>query len=176
MKKIKNKKAQAQSIIIFFGLVVAILIVSIIVLRLTNAIITPFQAQIGNLSAPAGVAVDQVHDKFTQWWDWFVIGLFFINVIFLLVSAFLIDIHPAFVVVYIVAVIFLFVFGNYALSVLDNIWNSFGTSVEEAQTPLQQFLINNFQLILLGIVILSGVVMYAKIKFFSSYGAGSGNY
>lgn len=174
--KMKNKKAQSQSIIIFFALIVGILIISIIILRLTNSIISPFQAQIGNISAPAGAVVGTVHEKFTSWWDIFVILIFGINIILLLVSSFLVDVHPAFLIVYIISIIFLFVFGNYILNVLDTVWNSIGTSVEEAQTPLQQFIINHFQMIMMGVVILSGIVMYAKFKFFGNMGAGGGNY
>lgn len=170
------KKAQAQSIIIFFGLMIAILIVSIILLRLVNEVITPFQAQIGNISATAGSAVSSVHDKFTHWWDYLIISMFFINLLILLVSSFLVDIHPAFVVIYIVTIIFMFMFGNYALLLLDSVWNNVGTNIEVTQTPIQQFLINNFQLIMLGVVILSGVVMYAKFKFGQNYGSGGGNY
>lgn len=171
-----NKRSQAESIIFFFVLAVAIFAVGIIVLRMTNAIITPFQAAIGNVSGTAGAAVANVHDKFTNWWDFLIVGVFFFNMILLLVSSFMVDVHPAFVIVYIIAVIFMFLFGNYALYALDSIWEHLGTSVETAQTPLQQFVINNFQIIMLGIVVLSGIVMYAKFKFFSQMGGGGGNY
>jgi hypothetical protein len=167
-----NKKGQAESIIIFFGLAIAILVVSVIVLRVANSVITPFQAQIGNMSVTAGTAVNDVHTSFAKWWDYLIIGMFFLNIIILLVSAFMVDIHPAFVIVYIFAIIFMFVFGNYALLTLDSIWNMVGTSTEQAQTPLEQFLINNFQLVMLGVVILSGIVMYSKFKYFSGQGAG----
>lgn len=172
----KKKKGQATSILIFFGLIVAIFIVSIIILRLTNEILTPFSATIGNMSTTAGTAVENVHNSFTNWWDIAIILIFGINVILLLVSSFLVDVHPAFLIVYIVAVIFMFIFGNYVLSAMDNIWNMVGTSTEEAQTPLQQFFINHFQIIMMGVVILSGVVMYAKMKFFGNMGAGGGGY
>lgn len=172
----KNKKGQAESIIIFFVLIVGIFIVSIIVLRLVNSILTPFQNTIGNMSAPAGVAVGNVHQKFTQWWDYAIVILFFLNVILLLVSSFLVDIHPAFIILYIISIIFLFIFGNYALYALDSIWNLLGTSVETSQTPLQQFILNNFQMIMMGVVILSGVLMYAKFKMFGPQGGGSGPY
>jgi hypothetical protein len=166
------KKGQAQSIIIFFGLMIAVFIVAIIVLRVTNTIITPFQNQIGNVSAPAGAAVGYVHTRFTAWWDYAIILVFLFNVILLLVSAFLVDIHPAFVLIYIIAIVFMFIFGNYALSAVDAIWGGMGTSVETAQTPITQFLLNNFQMIMLGIVILSGIVMYAKFKMFAGQGGG----
>jgi len=169
---LKKKKGQAESIIIFFILMVAVFIVSIVMLRITNSIITPFQSQIGNMSESAGAAVGYAHDRFTTWWDYAILLVFLFNVILLLVSAFLVDIHPAFLLIYIIAVFFLLIFGNFALQALDNIWYSVGTSVENTQTPIQQFLINNFQLIMLGVVILSGVVMYAKFKVFSGQGAG----
>ena len=62
-----NKKSQAESIVFFFVLAIAIFAVSIFILRITNAIISPFAAQIGNFSAPAGAAVEAVHTKFTTW-------------------------------------------------------------------------------------------------------------
>lgn len=171
-----NNKGQVESILIFFGICVAILIASIIVMRVTNEILTPFQSQIGNMSSTAGTAVGDVHTKFNQWWDYFIVMLLVVNVAILLVSAFLVDIHPAFIILYIIAIVFMFVFGNYALYALDNIWDIIGTPVETANSPLQQFIINNFQLIMLGIVILSGVVMYAKFKFWGNVGAGGGAY
>lgn len=170
-----NKRGQAQSIIIFFAVVVGILLTSIIVLRLVNTIITPFSAQIGNVSAPVGEAVDYAHSRFTSVWDWVIVLAILLNTILLFVSAFLVDIHPAFLLIYIIAVFFLIIFGNSLLYALDNIWDKFGTSTETAQTPLTQFIINNFQLFVLGIIVLSGILMYAKFKFFSGQGTG-GNY
>lgn len=173
---IDKKKAQAQSIIILFVLVVGIFIVSIIILRLTNSILTPFQNQIGNFSAPAGVVVGEVHDSFAKWFDYAVVLLFFLNVILLFVSSFLIDVHPAFVIIYIISIIFLFIFGNYGLYALDSIWGMLGTAQETAQTPVQRFILNHFQMIMMGVIILSGILMYAKMKYFGNSGAGGGAY
>jgi hypothetical protein len=175
----KNKKSQAQSIIIFFVLIVAVLAVSIIILRITNSVITPFAEQLNATGTKEAIqasgAVSFAQSKFTAVWDWVIILLILFNVVILLVSAFLVDIHPAFLIIYIFAGLFLFIFGNSALGALDAIWGGVGTSTETAQTPLQQFLINNFQMFMLGIYVLSGVVMYSKIKWFSGQGTG-GNY
>lgn len=165
MKKQISRKAQAESIIIFFFLCIGIFVASIIVLRLVNVIVSPFQAQIGNYSAPAGAAVGYVHTRFTATWDYVIVFFFFLNIILLFASSFLIDIHPAFILIYIVCIMFLFVLGNSGLYVLDAMWDAFGTSTETGQTPLQQFIINNFNIIMLGIVILSGIITYAKFKF-----------
>jgi len=169
-----NNKGQAQSIIIFFVLIVAILITSIIVLRVTNAIITPFQAQIGNFSEPAGQAVNYAHARFTGVWDWIIILAILFNIILLFVSAFMVDIHPAFLLIYIVSVLFLIIFGNSVLYSLDSIWNNnmIKTATEDAQMPITQFVISNLQFIMLGIIVLSGIIMYAKFKMFQGQGAG----
>jgi hypothetical protein len=169
-----NKKAQAADIIVFFGLAIAILIVSIIVLRVVNEIITPMAPIIGNQSAAAGAAMTSVQDSFTSWWDYAVVLLLAVNVIVLFVSCFLIDVHPAFIIVYVIAVMFLMLCGNFALDAVDSIWFHVGrASIEGTQTPMQQFIINHFQTILFGIIILSGVLMYAKFKWF---GGGGSNY
>jgi hypothetical protein len=171
-----NKRGQAESIIIFFILVVSIFVAGIVVLRVVNEFTTPFSSQIGNITAQAGEAVTYTHNKFTGFWDTAIIFMFIINTLLLFVSAFLVDIHPAFIIVYLLAIIFLFIFGNMYLNVLDGIWNGLATSVEASQSPLQIFIINNFNLIMLGIVILSGVVMYAKFKFFGQGGGAGGSY
>ena len=168
----KNKKGQATSMIFFFVLMIGVLITSIIILRMTNEILTPFQNQIGNMSAGAGSAVAGIHNSMTHWWDIAIMLLLGINVLLLFISAFMVDIHPAFILVYIVAVFFMFIFGNYGLSALDGIWTGMATGTELAQTPMQQWLIGNFGVVMLGIVILSGVIMYGKFKYLSGMGNG----
>jgi len=175
---INNKKSQVESIIIFFGIVIAIFITSIIILRITNEIMTPFSNQLKNMSSEgvqAGTEVASVQNKFASIWDWVIILLFLFNIILLFISAFLVDIHPAFLIVYIIAIIFLVIFGNSFAYVIDSVWDKMGTSVETAQTPMQQFIINNFNIIMLGIIALSGIIMYAKFRMFSGQGTG-GNY
>ena len=173
-KKKIGKKAQAQSIIVFFMLCVGVLIASIVIFKLATSIIIPFQAQIGNMSAPAGEAVGYVYHQMATWWDYAIILVLGLNVLILFVSSFYIDVHPAFAIIYIIAIFFMFIFGNYALGALDAVWNAMGTGLESS-TQLQQFIINHFQLLMLGIVILSGVIMYAKYKIAPNTGLG-GNY
>jgi hypothetical protein len=171
----KNKRGQAESVIIFFGIVVAIFIASIIILRLTNSILTPFANQIEPYSNQSATVVRSIDTSFAGIWDWVVILLFLFNLVLLLVSAFLVDIHPAFLIVYIIAVVFLVIFGNSFAYIIDKVWEGVGTPVETLQTPMQQFIINNFNMIMLGVIALSGIVMYGKFRFFGGQGTG-GNY
>jgi len=169
---VMNKNAQAQSIIIFFFLIASIFIVSIILLRFTNEILNPLAQQLNNYNNQSANAVATVKDSFANVWDWVIILVFLFQIIILFVSAFLVDIHPAFIIIYIISIILLFIFGNTMLQVLDNVWAMVGTTVETAQTPMQQFILNNFMNIMLVIVGLSGVIMYSKFKFFGGQGTG----
>jgi len=86
----------------------------------------------------------------------------------------MVDIHPAFLIIYIIALMFLFMFGSTILGALDAVYNPtgvFGSGNVTAggnaidRMPLVSWILNNFTLVILGIVILSGVIMYAKFKF-----------
>lgn len=169
-----NNKGQVQSIIVFFVLIVAILITSIIVLRIVNEVVTPLKVIINNTNEQAGSSINYAQERFTTFWDYAIILLICVNVVILLISSFMVDVHPIFLILYIIAVICLFTFGNLALTSLDNIWGLMGTSTETAQTPLQQFLINNFNIIMLSIIVLSGIIMYGKFRLGSQTGAGAG--
>ena len=170
-----KNKGQVESIIIFVGVLVAIFIASIIILRLTNEILTPFANQIAPYSNQSAQVVNSIHNSFTSVWDWVIILLLLFNIILLLVSAFLIDIHPAFLIIYIMSILFLVIFMDSWSYVVEQVWSSIGTTTETSQTHLQRFIIDHFSAIMLGIIVLSGIVMYAKFKLFGGQGTG-GNY
>ena len=166
-----NKKGQALSIVVFFAIMVAVFIVSVVVMYFVNAVVSPFQANINNISTTAGTNVATIQNGFNKWWDYATVLIFVINTLLLFISAFLIDIHPAFLLLYIFALLFLFIFGIGVMGSVQAIWNSDPTvgattfADATARMPITNWLVNNFSTVLLGIAILSGVVMYAKFKF-----------
>ena len=167
-----NSKGQVASIIVFFAIVIGIFILSIILLKVTNTILTPFQANIGNMSAKAGADVSYIQNKFVTWWDWVIILVFLLNALLLFVSVFLVDVHPAFLFLYILAVLFLMIFGSVAQTAVEKIWTQPDFATEAGQMPLTQYLINNLGIVILIIIVLSGILMYAKIKYFTGTGGG----
>lgn len=167
-----NRKAQAQSIIVFFFLMVALFIAGIIILRLVNNVLTPFAVNLNNSAPAVSSTITALQTKTGTFWDYALVLFFVFNVLLLFISAFMVDIHPAFIILYILSVFFLVIFGNSMLTVLDQIWLMMGTDLETAQTPMTQFIINNFTIVNLGIIVLSGIIMYSKFKLFSGRGAG----
>lgn len=159
-----NKKGIIGSVIIFFAIMIGVFIISIVILKLSNSILGPMQTSVGNVSETAGTNVGYIKDTFANWWDYVIVLLFLLNVILLFISAFLVDINPAFLFLYIIALIFLFSLGTAALEAMDTIWSATDFSTEAGQLPITQFLVDNFAIVMLGVVILSGVIMYAKFK------------
>jgi hypothetical protein len=179
---IKQKKGQALSIIFFFIIMLAVFVLATLLMSFINTILTPFKEQIQPLSNQSASNVGAIQNSFNSVWDWAIVLLFFLNVIILLFSSFMVDIHPAFLIIYIVAVMLLMMFGSTILGALDALYNPagvFGTGNVTAggnaiqYMPLTNWFLNNFTMVILGIVILSGIIMYAKFKFGQQ---GSGNY
>ena len=168
----KSKKAQF-GIITFVGLMFVLLLLAPFVVKIVRSSVGGFSDAITTVNAEAGANVDAIEDTFINMWDWVIFLVFSLNVLLLLISSFFIDTHPAFVIVYIMAVFFLMMF---APSMADTVETVFYDSAMTNMTtghqagallPTTEFLINNFGTVLLGIIVLSGIIMYAKFKYFT---------
>lgn len=180
--KNKNKKGQALSIIFFFVIILSVFILAVLLMSLVNTILTPFRTQISSVSNVSADTVGKIQTSFSNTWDWAVVILFLFNTVLLLFSSFMVDIHPAFLVIYIIALMFLFMFGSTIVGSLDALYNPtgyFGTGNMTAggnaigNMPVTSWILNNFTLVILGIAMLSGIIMYAKFRFSTPSG---GNY
>lgn len=170
----RNKKAQFVSPLATFLVVgVGILIIAVLMLYFSNQILTPISASFGNVSLASGQAITDVQTDFTNFWDWVVLIAFLVNIILLFVSAFLIDTHWLFVVFYIFSCFILILVAGSVTDVLDKVFDSATFVNEVANLPFADFIRTYFELIYVGVMCLSGVVIYAKIKLF---GSGGGYY
>lgn len=177
MKRLKNKRGQIESIFYFFAIVFIIFLTAPLFLKISTDMLSHVEAVGGNISSTAGGDVKYLKTSMNNLWDEMIVLLFFGNIMLLLVSAFLVDVHPLFVILYIIGLVMLFVFAMPIWDVLNQIYSGTGAgsvlSTQTNQMALTKFIIDYFGIILLGVVILSGIIMYAKFKFF---GGGNGNY
>jgi len=164
-----NKKAQIYyPIITFIVIVIILILLGPIMLKIFNEVTDPFSAKVGNMSAVAGRNVDTVRTSFIAFWDWIIIIAFLIQVILLFISAFFIDTSPVFVALYILVCVLMMIFAPDLIQVVDRIYDSPQFLVETTQLPFTDFIRSNFSTIILGIMVLSGVVIYGKLKYFRS--------
>lgn len=162
-----NKKAQINyPIITFIVIGIMLIIFAPVMLKIFNEILTPFSAKVGNITAVAGTNVDAVRVSFVAFWDWIIIIAFLIQVILLFVSAFYIDTSPVFVPLYILVCILMMIFAPDMIQIVDRIYDSPQFLLETTQLPFTDFIRTHFATIILGIMVLSGVVIYGKLKYF----------
>ena len=175
----KNKKAQINAIIVFAAVIIILLFLAPIILKIVVAPVSKVATAFSTVD-PTNQSTQQItfiQNKFTGTFDWVIAFFFMFNTIILLLSAFLVDVHPAFLVIYIIAAFFLMVFAPTVLSALGNIYESPSFSVGNENViqyiPITNFIYQNFGFILVGIIILSGVILFAKYKLGNSYSGGS---
>lgn len=171
-----NRKAQLNSIIAFVAVIVALLITAPIVLKIFNSVTGGFATSVQNTSADAYNAVTYGQTTVNTFWDYVILVAFITNVLLLFVTSFLIDMHPALVVLYIIGGIFLFFIGPVYITSVDKIFTNSQFTTEVANMPNTTWLYSNFLWVLLGIYFATGVIMFVKFKFFSGQQNKQGGY
>lgn len=163
--KIKSKKAQmAEGIIAFVVVTLAVILLAPIILKIFNSVVAPLGNNVASMSPAANQSAMAISGKFNAMWDYVVIFAFTANILILLVSAFLVDIHPAFLVVYILTAVFSLIFAPSMFSAIDGIYDNSQFTTEVGQLTVTKFIFDNFGVILLAVIALSGIIMYAKFK------------
>ena len=173
-----HKKGQAEMpILTLFAVTIGIVIVGLFLLKIVDSVLTPFQAGVGNVSATAGAAVGDIKDTFTNFWDFVLIMAFLVELIVLFYSAFMIDTHPVFVVMFILFAAFTFMFMPAVMEVVDEMFDSIidtDHSYYLTQIPMLNFIRNNYGVLMLGILMVSGIIIYGKYRWLGgSSGGGS---
>ncbi len=171
---IKNKRGQLDNPIILFAVIVLGLIMfAPIALKVFVNVDSSVGNALGNVSAGGDVAqanFNAVSGTLVSFWDKVIVAAFFVSIILLLVSAFLIDAHPFFIVLYIFLNFMLVLFTPNILQSVDAIYDSANFAGEVAQLAFMDSLRNNFVPFLVGIIVITGIIIYGKLAFFGNGG------
>jgi len=169
----KSKKAQID-----FGpaalvaIVVALLLFAPIMVRLIGTVTGTFFTQM-NDTAPTAVAdasdaVDVVYNFF----DYLIVIAMFMNVIVLFVSAWFIDTNPLFIILYIMFAFIFVLFVPNMLDAVDRVWDKTNdmSSLDtwegnSLNLTFTDFIRSNMVMFTLIIIVLTGIITYAKFKF-----------
>ena len=152
------------NIIAFIVVVVSLFLLAPIMLKIVNSTLDPLETQIANQSELAGERVGYIHDVFLNFWDYTIALAFLVNIIMMLIFAFLVDSHPIFSILYMISLIFTFMFSHYVVIPVTTILGMDQFATEVGQLPIVGFIVLMFDLILLGLAILTGIIMYSKFK------------
>lgn len=177
-----NKNGQVQAIVVITMVILGLIIAVPIILKVGTTVLGTFSTQLSNIDETnkSSDQVTFVEDTITGSFDWVVMLLVLINILLLLVSAFLIDVNPAFVILYIIFAFVLVITLPYTASVGEKIYSMSQFSVGDENVvqylPMTEFLLNHFGVVMVGIIFLSGVIIYAKIRFRSNQQGGGTSY
>lgn len=172
---LKPKKAQISfPIITFVFLLLALLILAPILLKFVTTPINALATAVNKTSPDAARAAHALSNSFASLFDYVLAAALVGNIILLFVTAFLSDNHPAFLVIYILGCAFLMIFAPLVLPAIQKIWAepqfSQGSNNVVQYIPLQHFILDYFGVIILGIIVVTGIITYAKFKFSDSQG------
>lgn len=173
-----SSKAQLDIPIVGFVVVaIGLIIFAPVMLKVFRGIQVPMSSALGNVSSEAQSSYDSVMSPLVNWWDKVVMFAFVVSIILLLVSAFLIDTHPFFVILYILTCLFTVLIAPSIMSAADSIYENANFVTADAggfvitnNLPFMDFLRTNFGVVLLVIIFITGVIMYGKVAWFSNQG------
>jgi len=158
-----NKRG-ISDVIVFVGVAVALLLLAPILLKITNEVLDPLESQLGNISSAAGEGVATVHDSFVTFWDWLIAIAFLVDVILLFVFAFMAGPHPIFALFYLIGSVITLMFAKYIAAPVSTIFGMSEFDTEVLQLPIVNFIVTRFDIIILGIIIVTGIIMYSSFK------------
>lgn len=160
-----NRKGQLAIPIITLAIIfIAFLFIAPFVMKIFNSVMEPLQPVLGNQSSEAGLAVAAIDNTFGTWWDYAIVFGFLTNIILFLVSAFLVDTHPAFAAVFLLAGFFTVIFAPSAVEGVEKIWDSPDFTEENNDLPITRFFLDYYGAILTGVMVLGGIILYARIR------------
>lgn len=163
-----NKKGQF-GIITLVAILLVLLFLAPVLLKIVRTSVGGFATALNNTNSEAASVVEETYTTFINLWDYVIIAVFGISVVMLFLSAFFIDTHPAFVILYIFVSFLVMAFTTSMVDIVNKLWDHSQFAVETGvYLTMTEFLKNHFAGVILGIMVLSGIIIYAKIRYFSN--------
>jgi len=168
----RNKRGQVDfGPAVLIAIIIALIIMAPVMIRIIGTVTGTFFSNMNetapNAVAPASDAVDKVYNFF----DYLIVIGMFVNIIMLFISAWFIDTNPVFIMLYIVFAFILFLFLPNLLDAVDTVWNKMeDASVHDnweddsLNLTFTDFIRRNLTMFSLIIIVLTGILMYAKFK------------
>lgn len=157
------KKGQID-MVFFMVLAVMIIIIAPIMMTVFRTAVGGFSDGLANVNSGAAATVDVIENKFIGFYDILVVCVLLVNILMLFIMAFLVDVHPAFLMFYILTCVFSMIFIPVLLETAENIWTADTISGYTSSLPMTQFFLDNYSIIMLIVMVITGIITYAKIR------------
>ena len=167
-----NKKAQVDfAPIALVAIVITLLLFAPLMIRIVGVTTGTFFEQMNGTAPEAVEAASASVDVVTNFFDYIIVIAMFMNVIILFISAWFIDTNPIFIMIYIMFAFILILFIPNMLDAVDQVWDkaeglsdldNWGDN--SLNLSFTDFIRQNMVIFTLIIIVLTGIVTYAKFK------------
>lgn len=169
-----NKKGQFDyPIATLIVIVFLTLLMAPIILKIFNSFLDVIPAQLSSVdnSNVSTEAFTRVLNTGVSFFDKIIVFSFFLSIVILFISAFLIDTNPFWVILYILMSFFMIILTPTIMGALDNFYSPVGMfSTEVTQLTFTNFFRTHFIAFLIGIMITTGIIIYGKIALLGGVG------
>lgn len=167
----KRKGQLDHPIIGFFALALGLIIIGGIFMKVFVEIRDPLSNSLGNITvggSDAQAGVNKVLNTAITFWDKVIVFAFLFGIIFVFISAFFIDVHPIFIVLYIFINFIFMLFGPQIVESISIIYDPLsgaylGDDVYN-QLPFTIWIAQNFGIFIIGLMIVTGIIIYTKLS------------
>lgn len=171
-KLLNNKRGQLDNpVMIVAIMIIGLLFLAPVMLKIMTTMKTSVGNSLGNISNGGDVAqtnFNAVMNTAVNTWDKVIMVAFFLLVVLLLVSAFLVDAHPIFIILFILSNMFLILFAPNIIDAVDKVYDSPTFAGEIAKLTFMDTIRTYYGEFLVGLMILSGIIIFGKLALFRS--------
>ena len=164
--KLANKKAQGfeMPIVVLIVVLATILVLAPFTLKIINAVVTPLGTNLQDISPLAASSAATVVTQTNNFWDLAVVIAFLVITIVMFISAYMVDMNPIFAVVYAILAFFLFMITPLLQDLFTGIYTNDALTNQTQALPMTNFIQGHFIIITFALFIISGIIMYAKLR------------
>lgn len=167
-----RKKAQAEiPMISAVVLIIILLIMTPIMFKVFNSVVGGFKTSMAPGNPLVNETITTMTSQYNNFFDFLMIMAIVILIAVLFLTAYFIYTHPIFLVFYIIIVFVMIMLLPNFQDLLTNIYTSPAlagggneTYSLETHAPYTSFIVNNFAIFMIAMIIISGIIAYGKAR------------
>ena len=160
----KSKKADVQSIFVMILILFMIGVVAIVFTRAFNDILPEIKAEINESSPSAEAAIEKVETQTPILLDYLFLAVFIGMSLGVIISSIYVDVHPAFIIVFILGWIMMVGIGAIIANVFTEITEEEELVATAVDFPFTIWIMHYFPILAFALGMLVIIVLYGKGK------------
>lgn len=156
-------KSGQLDVVIFLIMVIVLLIAAPVCMKFFHSVMMPLGNAIAPMSPQANTTVGYLTTSYDTFWDFAVLMMFIALVATLFLSSFLVNMHPAFLILYIILAFVMVIITPMLASSATSVANQLAADTA-GHLPYTDYLRSNIVIITLAVLILSGIISYGKMR------------